>query len=190
MFRVHLFRLAHTNEQVDRDGAKCIKGDTQSQAQYTCKFHHAQDAQPSAFRSDKPMVKLLHPLSLTSSCPGARSDPSDPQKEKQQPRGRQWRQSYPKWKLEGSGEGSGELGTGRGDHHSCWSAAVSFSHFPGFQLSASDNCSPSSGQISLDGAEVLLPNHQSTLPQRQRIGSHLLLPCQHTQLGGVGDSTF
>lgn len=57
-------------------------------AQYTCKFHHAQDTQPSAFRSDKPMVKLLHPLSLTSSCPGARSDPSDPLKEKKKQRGR------------------------------------------------------------------------------------------------------
>lgn len=49
-------------------------------AQCTCKFHHAQDTQPSAFRSDKPMVKLLHPPSVTSSCPEARADPSDPPK--------------------------------------------------------------------------------------------------------------
>lgn len=69
------------------------------EAQYTCKFHHAQDTQPSAFRSDKPRVKLLHPLSVTSSCPGARSDPSDPPKEKKEPRGQLWRQCCLEWKL-------------------------------------------------------------------------------------------
>lgn len=115
------------------------------EAQYTCKFHHAQDTQPSAFRSDKPMVKLLHPLSVTSSCPGARPDPSDPPKTREESRvGDRGDAAAPSSRTSGFWEA--ESGTASPRRETTTAAdPVSFVHFPGFQVSASDNCSPSSG---------------------------------------------